>query len=133
MKGRRYWFSIAFVCLLTLPGNAVALAQAEHYPDRPVTIISDSAAGSSPDVATRIVADELGKMWGWQVVLINRPGANGSIAARFANDTAADGYTLFTPSLSTFGRYRLWRRICRYSLAISCLSRLSANNRCSSP
>jgi tripartite-type tricarboxylate transporter receptor subunit TctC len=102
MKAGRYWFSIAIVCLLTLPGNAVALGQVEHYPDKPVTIISDSAAGSSPDVATRIVADELGKMWGRQVVLINRPGANGSIAARFATDAAADGYTLFTPSLSTF-------------------------------
>ena len=102
MKGYQYWFSIAGLCLLTLPAASVAYAQAGNYPDKPVTIISDSAAGASPDVATRFVADGLNKIWAQQVVVINHPGANGSIAARFATEAAPDGYTLFTPALSTF-------------------------------
>ena len=88
--------------LLTLPAASAAHAQAGTYPDRPVTVISDAAAGSTPDVDARFVAEGLGKIWGQQVVVINRPGANGSIAARSASDAAPDGYTLFMPALSTF-------------------------------
>ena len=67
-----------------------------------MTIISDAAPGSTPDVDARFVADGLGKMWGQQVVVVNHPGANGSIAARAAAEAAPDGYTLFMPALSTF-------------------------------
>jgi tripartite-type tricarboxylate transporter receptor subunit TctC len=65
-------------------------------------IISDAAAGTAPDVTARFVAEGLGKIWGQQVVVINHPGANGSIAAHAASDATADGYTLFMPALSTF-------------------------------
>lgn len=100
MNGR--WFSIAGLCLLTLPAASVAYAQAGNYPAKPVMIISDAAAGTAPDVNARFVAEGLGKIWGQQVIVINRPGANGSIAARAASDVTADGYTLFMPALSTF-------------------------------
>jgi tripartite-type tricarboxylate transporter receptor subunit TctC len=100
MKGR--WFSIAGMCLLILQMASVAYAQAFNYPTKPVMIISDAAAGTAPDVTARFVAEGLGKIWGQQVVVINHPGANGSIAARAASDTTADGYTLFMPALSTF-------------------------------
>jgi hypothetical protein len=50
MKGRRYWFSIAIACLLPLPATPSRLARLYTYPEKPVTIISDSALGSSPDV-----------------------------------------------------------------------------------
>ena len=102
MKQRQYWFSIIGLFLLTLPVGSVAYAQAGNYPDKPVMIISDAAAGTAPDVTARFVAKGLGEIWGQQVVVVNRPGANGSIAARAASDSAADGYTLFMPSLSTF-------------------------------
>jgi tripartite-type tricarboxylate transporter receptor subunit TctC len=101
MVERRYWFGIAGLCLLTFPAASVAHAQAA-YPDKTVTVISDAAAGASPDVATRFVAEGLGKLWRQQVAVINHPGANGSIAARVASDVTPDGYTLFTPALSTF-------------------------------
>ena len=65
-------------------------------------IISDAGAGSSPDVAMRIVADGLSKIWGQQAVVVNHPGANGSIAARAASEASPDGYTLYSPALSTF-------------------------------
>ncbi len=50
----------------------------------------------------RIVAAALDKIWGQQAVVVNHPGANGSIAARAASEAAPDGYTLYSPALSTF-------------------------------
>jgi tripartite-type tricarboxylate transporter receptor subunit TctC len=102
MIGRQNRLCFAAVGVLALFGISVAYAQDATYPDKAVTFISDAAAGSSPDVAARFAAEGLNKLWQQQVVLINRPGANGSIAARAAADSSADGYTLFTPSLSTF-------------------------------
>jgi tripartite-type tricarboxylate transporter receptor subunit TctC len=88
--------------LLMLPAVAAARAQAGNYPDKPVTIIADAAPGATPDVDARAVADGLSKMWGQQVIVVNRPGANGSIAAHAASDAVPDGYTLFMPAFSTF-------------------------------
>jgi tripartite-type tricarboxylate transporter receptor subunit TctC len=53
-------------------------------------------------VDARAVAAGLSKMWGQHVIIVNRPGANGSIAAHAASDATPDGYTLFMPALSTF-------------------------------
>ena len=102
MKFCRSWFGIAALGLMALPAATAVHAQAGNYPDKPVTVISDSAPGATPDVDARFVADGLAKMWGQQVVVINHPGANGSIAARAAAEAAPDGYTLFMPALSTF-------------------------------
>src|SRR6202046_66097 len=99
MFGLRYAFSI--FCMLILSASA-AFSQGANYPDKPVTIISDSPAGSSPDVVARFVAEGLSKLWGQQVVVLNKPGANGSIAAHAASEAATDGYTLFHATLSTF-------------------------------
>lgn len=96
------WPRIAVLCLLTLPAMSLAHAQAGTYPDKPVTIISDAGAGSTVDVATRVIADGLAKVWGQNVAVVNRPGANGSIAAHAASDAAGNGYTLYTPATSTF-------------------------------
>jgi tripartite-type tricarboxylate transporter receptor subunit TctC len=93
---------LAGLGLLTLPPAPAARAQAGNYPEKPVTIIADAAPGATPDVDARFVAEGLSKIWGQQVIVINHPGANGSIAARTATEAAPDGYTLFMPALSTF-------------------------------
>jgi tripartite-type tricarboxylate transporter receptor subunit TctC len=98
----RYWLGLAGLCFLTLPAGPVGQAQAGDYPDRPVTVISDAAPGSAPDIDARFVAEALTKTWGQQVITVNHAGAFGSIAARIAADAAADGYTLFMPSLASF-------------------------------
>ena len=100
MKRCQNWLLIFGFLLLIL--SAGPTAHAGNYPEKPVMIISDAAAGSAPDVTARFVAEGLSRIWGQQVIIINRPGANGSIAARAASDATADGYTLFMPSLSTF-------------------------------
>jgi tripartite-type tricarboxylate transporter receptor subunit TctC len=106
MMLREYWFRIAdaslITCLITLPLGGAAWAQSGDYPNRPVTVISDAAPGSAPDIDARFTAEGLTKMWGQQVIVANHQGANGSIAARFASQAAPDGYTLFMPALSTF-------------------------------
>jgi tripartite-type tricarboxylate transporter receptor subunit TctC len=90
----------AWLSLLAIA--AAGPAHAAQYPSKPVTIIADSAAGSTPDAVLRLIADRLGQVWGQQVVAVNHPGAGGSIAARIAADAAPDGYTLYMPVLSTF-------------------------------
>jgi tripartite-type tricarboxylate transporter receptor subunit TctC len=53
-------------------------------------------------VVARFVAEGLGKIWGQQVIVVNKPGANGSLAAHASSEAPADGYTLFLGTLSTF-------------------------------
>jgi len=100
---RLHRLAIAGLGLLATAAAAAAQAQqAGGYPEKPVTIISDAAAGAAPDVSARFFAEGLAKIWGRQVVVVNHPGANGSIAARAAADAVDDGYTLYMPALSTF-------------------------------
>src|ERR1700751_3182409 len=73
------------VCLLAVVMTATSVrAQSADYPSKSVTIICDAPAGSTPDVVARFTADGLGRAWHQQVVVINRPGGNGSIAAHAA-------------------------------------------------
>lgn len=83
--------------------SAVAVARAQDaYPNRPVRIVIDSAAGSTVDVVTRIVAEKLGQYLGQQVLVLNHPGAGGAIAARVAAGAPNDGYTIYAPAASSF-------------------------------
>ena len=102
MKRCRYWLRVAVLCLMALPAARAAQAQAGNYPDKPVTVISDAAAGATPDIDARFIAAALSSAWKQQVIIVNHPGAFGSIAARAAADAAPDGYTLFMPSLASF-------------------------------
>ena len=88
--------------LLAVGTIVEADAQTDTYPSKPVQIIADSAAGSTPDVALRFVTDRLTQIWGQQARVNNRPGAGGSLAARAASEATPDGYTLYQPVLSTF-------------------------------
>jgi tripartite-type tricarboxylate transporter receptor subunit TctC len=98
----RTWrlFLIAWLLFFGAPPSGAAAQDA--YPSKPIRIISDSAAGSSPDVGLRVVAEGLSQHWGQQVVVVNHPGASGAISARVAAEAAPDGYTLYAPALSTF-------------------------------
>ena len=101
-NANRTAFRCAAACwfALTLAASHPVLAQ--DYPARPVRIISQAGIGSAPDVMARIVADQLGKAWGQQAIIINRPGASGANAAQMAAGAEPDGYTLFMANSSTF-------------------------------
>jgi tripartite-type tricarboxylate transporter receptor subunit TctC len=89
-------------CVATIAMLSSLSAHAQDYPTKPVTFITPAAAGNSPDVATRIVADRLTQMWKQQIVVLNRPGAGGLIAAQAAAGAEKDGYTLYMTQASTF-------------------------------
>ena len=79
-----------------------AQAQTEPYPNKPVRIIVNSAPGSATDVAARLMAERLSRVWNQQAIVDNRPGAGGSIAARAASQADPDGYTLYVGAASVF-------------------------------
>ena len=100
MRMRRSRFNL--LCVLTIVLAAGLPAKAQDYPTRPVTFITPAAAGNSPDVVTRVVADRLTQIWQQQIVVLNRPGAGGLIAAQAAAGVEKDGYSLYVAQASTF-------------------------------
>ena len=75
-------------------------AGAQSYPTRPVKIIVPFAAGGGPDVQTRQMAPKLAEALGGTVVVENRVGAAGIVAAEVVAQAAPDGYTLISGSIS---------------------------------
>jgi tripartite-type tricarboxylate transporter receptor subunit TctC len=69
-------------------------AQAQNYPTRNITVVLPFAAGSGTDTTTRLIAAEVGKALGQSLVIENKPGANGMLAATHVARAAPDGYTL---------------------------------------
>jgi tripartite-type tricarboxylate transporter receptor subunit TctC len=92
----------AAVALCASAGAALPV-QAQPYPQRPVRVIVAFAAGGVADLQTRIVAQKLGELWQTSVVVDNRPGAGGNIAAAIAAKAQPDGYTLLTCNFATHG------------------------------
>jgi tripartite-type tricarboxylate transporter receptor subunit TctC len=66
----------------------------DHYPTRLITVIAPITAGTTIDILARLYADRLSKRFGQQVVVVNRPGAGGLIAAQAVASSPPDGYTL---------------------------------------
>lgn len=91
MRKAGMWFGLAFAAWLA----AASLAQAQTYPSRPIRMIVGFPPGGVVDVAARIVGDRLAASLGQPVVIENRPGASGTLAAGMTVKAAPDGYTLF--------------------------------------
>ena len=88
--------------LAVLPTNLSSVAAQDAYPSRHVRLVVSLPAGSSPDIRTRVVANQLGTTWGRQVVVENRPGAGGALSVQTVLSAPADGYTLLVPVASLF-------------------------------
>ncbi len=90
--------SITTICALAtlgiLPADK-ALAESGNYPNHNITLVLPFAAGSGTDTTTRLISKELGTALNTGMVIDNKAGANGSIAASFVARSAPDGYTLF--------------------------------------
>lgn len=83
-------------------GAAAAVAHSEIYPKKPVTLVATAAPGGVVDILARQLGQRLGKIWGQQVVVENKPGASNQIGAVFVANAAPDGYTLLVSPEATF-------------------------------
>ncbi len=90
---------------LALGGALPAMAQ-QWKPTRPINLIVPWAAGGSTDQVTRVTAAELEKALGQTIVIINQPGASGSIGTKSALDAAKDGYTWTAGAAQDLGTYQ---------------------------
>lgn len=92
LKLTRLLVSLAWVVT-----SGLAVAQ-QAYPSKPIRIVVGFSAGGSTDVIARLIAEEMRKDLGQPVVVDNRVGAGGVIAADFVAKSPPDGYTLFVQS-----------------------------------
>lgn len=82
---------VIFATLIALTAHQVL---AQPYPSRPIKIIVAYAAGQGTDIASRYLAEQLGKELGQSVIIDNKPGAGGNLGTDAAAKAAPDGYTL---------------------------------------
>jgi tripartite-type tricarboxylate transporter receptor subunit TctC len=92
---------VTLLALVSATSIASALAQTPAYPTRNITLVLPFAAGSGTDTTTRIISKELGTALGVGMVIDNKAGANGSIAASYVARANPDGYTLFVTTNTT--------------------------------
>ena len=106
MQKRHLIRSIAPTLVLAALAALGAPVQAQDWkPSRPVTIIVPWAAGGSTDQVTRVTAAEIEKTLGQKVVIVNQPGASGSIGSKSALDAPKDGYTWTAGAAQDLGAY----------------------------
>lgn len=84
--------------LSALPGAAMAQGS---FPNKPIRFILPFPAGSGTDIGARVVAKQITEMTGQAVIVDNRAGGNGLIAAQAAANAPADGYTVFITTMTT--------------------------------
>jgi tripartite-type tricarboxylate transporter receptor subunit TctC len=94
---------VAVAAALALASFAAA---AQWKPSKPITIIVPWSAGGSTDQVTRVTAAELEKALGQKVVIVNQPGAAGSIGTKNALEAPKDGYTWAAGAAQDLGVYR---------------------------
>src|SRR5688500_13503220 len=90
---RRHTAAIAAAIPLFIAGGCAHAAQATSFPDRPIRLVIGSAAGSGPDIISRVMGERLAKAWNQRIVVDARPGVAGAISAELVTRSAPDGYT----------------------------------------
>lgn len=93
--------------LTSLLAVVSASAMAQWKPDRPITLIVPWAPGGSTDQVTRVTAAELEKHLGQKIVVMNQPGASGSVGTKNAMAAAPDGYTWTAGGAKDLGTYKV--------------------------
>jgi tripartite-type tricarboxylate transporter receptor subunit TctC len=101
---KRFLLKAAAAAALTL---GVALpAAAQWKPTKPINLIVPWAAGGSTDQITRVTAAELEKVLGQKIIVVNQPGASGSIGSKNAWEAPRDGYTWTAGAAQDLGTYQ---------------------------
>ena len=95
----RVLITAATAVTLALSGNAV-VAQSGEFPNKPIRLLVPFAAGSGADGSARVVADQMQRLLGQSIVVENRPGGSGAVAAVAVKTAPADGYTILVATNS---------------------------------
>ena len=98
MRPLARWRNVASSIALILPLAAALPASAQDYPSRPVKVVVPFSPGGAVDGPMRVIAQELSRRLGEQVVVENKPGAGATIGADLVAKSPADGYTLLLAS-----------------------------------
>ena len=85
---------LTFILVAAAAALFSAALYADDYPSRPITIVNVFGPGSASDTICRIIADKLSPVLGQPVLVEDRPGADGALAALYVHHQPADGYTL---------------------------------------
>lgn len=88
----------ALILALAFLGAGTACGQDEPFPSRPISIVVPYPAGGTSDGQVRMIQERLGKLLGQAIVVENKPGASGAIAAQHVARAKPDGYTLLFPN-----------------------------------
>ena len=91
---------LVVACAATLAQGA---AHAQTYPEKTIRIVSPFTPGGGTDLMGRLIGQQFTKSWGQQVIVENRPGANGMLGSDFVAKAASDGYTLLVGTMGTHG------------------------------
>lgn len=91
---------LAGMATLTAVALSPAATAQAAYPTKPITLVVPFAPGGFVHTVAMMVAESMGPMLGQNIVVMNRPGANGNVAADFVSRAAPDGYTIFLPTAS---------------------------------
>jgi tripartite-type tricarboxylate transporter receptor subunit TctC len=90
--------NVLVVTALILSGFACTVVGQDDYPNRPLRIVVGFTPGGGPDITARHIGQRLGESLKQQVIVENRPGAGGTVAAGMVARSPADGYTLLSVS-----------------------------------
>jgi tripartite-type tricarboxylate transporter receptor subunit TctC len=90
-------------------------AQADDYPDKPITLVVPTAPGGGQDTLSRLIANKFGEILHTTIVVENRAGAGGSVGAQYVAQSAPDGYTLLMTTMNNAANMSLIRNL-NYSL-----------------
>ena len=98
--GRRNWIGAVLAASILFPALA-PVASAQTYPSKPVTIVVGFSPGGGTDITSRLLAQKLSTELGQSILIVNRAGASGAIAAEGVAKSPADGYTLLMVASAT--------------------------------
>lgn len=109
MKSIQRRLLAAAIALACLP--AVSLAQAPNWSSRPIRLVVPFAPGGTTDIVGRMIGQRLGPMLGTQVVIDNKPGANGIMGSEMVARAAPDGHTLVIVAPGHASNVTLYRKL----------------------
>jgi tripartite-type tricarboxylate transporter receptor subunit TctC len=98
MKAIQHLSGVLIAALVAFTLHATPAHAQQKFPSKPIRIVVAFTAGGTPDTLARIIGQKMSENWGQPVIIENRPGASGTIAAHLVARATPDGYTLLATS-----------------------------------